>query len=198
MQSLTRRLATAGSRPAPKVPVRITLVITDLDIGGGRQLVNLATRLDRRRWSPTVVSLGEEGPLAEVVRQACLPCECLACSPRRPVQVVTRLARALRRWRPELVQSFLFHANLATRLAAPWAGQPWVVGGLRVAERGQRWHRDFDRLTAFLSAGSVCVSHGVLAFSRGTGGLDSRRLMVIPNGIAAEPFDRATTVRAIV
>ena len=195
VQTLTGRLATAGSRPAPEVPVRIALVITDLDVGGAeRALVNLATRLDRSRWSPTVVALGEEGRLAEVVRQAGLPCECLAGSRRRPVQVVARLARSLRRCRPELVQSFLFHANLATRLAAPWAGQPWVVGGLRVAERRQRWHRALDRLTAFLSAGSVCVSHGVLRFSRGVGGLDSRRLTVIPNGIDPGPFDRVSAV----
>ena len=195
VQTLTGRLATAGSRPAPEVPVRIALVITDLDVGGAeRALVNLATRLDRSRWSPTVVALGEEGRLAEVVRQAGLPCECLAGSRRRPVQVVARLARSLRRCRPELVQSFLFHANLATRLAAPWAGQPWVVGGLRVAERRQRWHRALDRLTAFLSAGSVCVSHGVLRFSRGVGGLDPRRLTVIPNGIDPGPFDRASAV----
>jgi len=88
----------------------------------------------------------------------------------------------------------LFHANLATRLAAPWAGQPWVVGGLRVAEHRQRWHRTLDRLTAFLSAGSVCVSQGVLQFSLGVGGLDPRRLTVIPNGIDPEPFDRASAL----
>ena len=167
MQSLTRRLATAGSRPAPKVPVRIALVITDLDIGGASApLVNLATRLDRRRWSPLVVSLGEEGPLAEVVRQACLPCECLACSPRRPVQVVTRLARALRRWRPELVQSFLFHANLATRLAAPLGRTAlgcWRPTGRRTRAAMASGLRSSHGIPV---CGSVCVSHGVLAFSR--------------------------------
>jgi glycosyltransferase involved in cell wall biosynthesis len=110
------------------------------------------------------------------------------------VQVVARLAQSLSRYRPELVQSFLFHANLAARLAAPWAGRPWVVGGLRVAEHRQGWHQVLDRLTAFLSAGSVCVSQGVLRFSRDVGGLDSRRLTVIPNGIDPEPFDRACAV----
>ncbi len=110
------------------------------------------------------------------------------------MQVLARLTRSLRKCQPELVQSFLFHANLATRLAAPWAGQPWVVGGLRVAEHGQQWHRVLDRLTAFLSAGSVCVSRGVLRFSREVGGLDVRRLTVIANGIDPEPFDRVIAV----
>ncbi len=100
-------------------------MITDLDVGGAEKaLVNLALRLDRNRWAPTIIALGGEGRLAQVLRQAGLPCECLEGSPRRPLQVVARLVRALRRCRPALVQSFLFHANLASRLAAPWPGAP--------------------------------------------------------------------------
>jgi starch synthase (maltosyl-transferring) len=192
---LTRRLTTAASRPWPDRAVPIALVITDLDVGGAeRAMVNLATRLDRRRWSPVVIALGGEGRLADPVRQAGLPCECLGIGRRRPVQGVIRLARVLRRYRPELVQSFLFHANVATRLAAPWAGGPWVVGGLRVAERRKRWHLILDRLTSTLSSGSVCVSRGVLRFSREVAGLDPHRLAVIPNGIDPGPFDRACAV----
>jgi starch synthase (maltosyl-transferring) len=195
VQSLAHRLATAASRPWPDRAVPIALVITDLDVGGAeRALVNLATRLDRRRWSPVVIALGAEGHLADRVRQAGLFCECLGITPRRPVSGVVRLARALRSYRPELVQSFLFHANVAARLAAPWAGRPWVVSGLRVAERHKGWHLTLDRLTANLSSGSVCVSRGVMQFSRDVAGLDPNRLIVIPNGIDPEPFDHAAAV----
>jgi glycosyltransferase involved in cell wall biosynthesis len=172
--------------------VAVALVITDLDVGGAeRAMANLATRLDRGRWQPGVFCLGEEGPLAEVVRGADLPCECLGVSRRNPLQAIGRLARALRRFSPQLVQSFMFHANLATRLAAPRAGFPWVVGGLRVAEHQKTWHLALDRLTAPLSTGSVCVSNGVLRFSRDVAGLNPARLTVIPNGIDPAPFDRA-------
>ena len=110
---------------------------------------------------------------------------------RNPVQAVARLARSLRRFRPALVQSFMFHANLAARLSAPWAGYPWVVGGLRVAEREKSWHLLLDRLTAALATGSVCVSEGVLRFSRDIARLNPARLTVIPNGIDPGPFERA-------
>jgi starch synthase (maltosyl-transferring) len=197
VQSLTQRLVDAATRPWPEQPVRIALVITELDIGGAeRALASLATRLDRRRWLPRVIALGPEGGLAGEVRQAGVACECLGASRRRPLRALARLARALRRFRPELVQSFLFHANIAARLAAPWAGRPWVVGGLRVAERrpGRRWHLVLDRLTERLSAGSVCVSQGVREFSLREARLDPRRLTVIPNGIDAGLFDRAAAV----
>ena len=81
-----------------------------------------------------------------------------------------------------------------SRLAAPLAGRPWVVGGLRVAERQRRWHLTLDRLTSRLSTGSVCVSEGVRRFSVEAGRLDPDRLAVIPNGVDPAPFDRAEAV----
>ena len=173
----------------------IALVITELDVGGAeRALVNLATGLDRRRWSPTVVALGPDAPLAAPLRDAEVPVHCLGVDPRRPIRAVARLAKVLRDARPMLVQSFLFHANVASRLASPLAGSPPVVGGLRVAERARHWHLTLDRLTMPLASGSVCVSEGVARFSKAVGGLDPERLVVIPNGLDPAPFDEARPI----
>ncbi|MHC5541316.1 glycosyltransferase, partial [Singulisphaera rosea] len=70
----------------------------------------------------------------------------------------------------------------------PLAGSPWVVGGLRVAERQKRWHVTLDRRTASLSVGSVCVSEGVRRFNV-SAGINPDRLTVIPNGIDPLRFD---------
>ena len=196
-QSLTHRLAvTANSRrPWPVAPVPIALVITDLDVGGAeRALVMLATTLDPKRWRLGVFCLGQSGRLVQQIQQANIPCECLDVNRRNPLQAIARLAIQLRRFRPQLVQSFMFHANLASRFAAPWAHWPWVVGGLRVAERQKQWHLILDRVTAPLATGSVCVSQGVLHFSRQVAGLNGGRLTVIPNGIDPHPFDLAVAV----
>ena len=173
----------------------IALVITDLDVGGAeRALVALATGLDRRLWQPSVVALDGAGALAGVLRSAGIAVECLGVDRRKPGRAILALAGALRRSRPRLVQSFLFHANVASRLAAPLAGWPWVVGGLRVAERQRGWHLRLDRLTSRLSTGSACVSEGVRRFSDESAGLDPDRLVVIPNGVDPAPFDRAGVV----
>src|SRR5262249_24370292 len=81
--------------------------------------------------------------------------------------------------------------------AAPLCGRPRppVLGGIRVAERRRRWHLTLDRWTAHLVAGEVCVSRGVLAFSRDVAGLDPARLTVIPNGIDPAPIDAAHPTR---
>src|SRR5689334_20615020 len=89
----------------------VALVITDLDVGGAeRALTALATRLSPARWRVGVFCLSGEGALAPVIREAGLPCECLGVGRRDPVRAVARLASALRRFRPDLVQGFLFHA----------------------------------------------------------------------------------------
>ncbi len=196
-QDLRHRLAITAkaSQSWPTQPVAIALVITDLDVGGAeRALTMLATRLDPKRWQIRVFCLGSAGRLVQVIRDANIPCECLEADRRNPVQVIARLAIRLRQFHPKLVQSFMFHANLASRLAAPWAHWPWVVAGLRVAERQKRWHLILDRLTAPLTTGSVCVSQGVLRFSHQVGRLSPARLTMIPNGIDPCAFDLATAI----
>ena len=175
-KALARRLAAAPREPWPDEPVRVTLAITDLDVGGAeRALVALATGLDRRRWRPSVVALGGRGGAGggRSGRRGSRV-ECLGVNPAAPI------SGRPRRWpgrsagrRPALVQSFLFHANIAARLAAPMAGAPWVVGGLRVAERQRRWHlASGPAHVKRLATGSACVSEGVRRFSVESGRLD--------------------------
>jgi glycosyltransferase involved in cell wall biosynthesis len=196
-QSLSHRLAkTAESSGTwPDQPIRIALVITDLNVGGAeRALVSLAVHLNQSRWQPTIFCLGTPGPLVDALNKSKVACECLNVKRRNPFQVISRLARGLRHFKPQLVQSFMFHANVASRFAALCAGSPWVVGALRVAEHQKRWHLVLDRATAWMSTGSVCVSEGVLRFSVNVGRLEPARLTVIPNGINVTPFADAAPV----
>lgn len=193
--TLESRLRSSVKRPRPQGPIPVSLVITELEVGGAeRSLVELAIGLSRDRWSPSAIALGGPGPLVAPLEAAGIPTISLALNPRSPISGVAKVVKALRHQRPELVQSFLFHANLASRLAAPFAGRPWVLGGIRVAEREQAWHGMLERWTQWLGTGSVCVSEGVNQFSRTVSKLPASRLIVIPNGIEASRFDRAIAI----
>jgi starch synthase (maltosyl-transferring) len=175
--------------------VPVCLIITDLNVGGAEKaLVHLALGLNRKLWKVSVINLGGEEPLAQVLRQEGVEVRCLAVSKRKPVQAIRKLARALKDLQPVLVQTFMFHANVAGRLGARLASVPWVLGGLRVAEHQKAWHLTVDRLTAKMSLGSVCVSEGVQRFSQTYGGLSENRLTVIPNGVDVRPFDQAKPI----
>lgn len=176
----------------------IALCITDLDVGGAeRSLVDLVTRLDRSQVDPVVYCLGprpevEEASCVADLERAGVEVHCLgARSNWQFPTVVSRLKRLLIRRKPDLVHTFLFHANIVGRIAARWAGIPHVVSGIRVAERDRRWHLWADRFTERLVDRHVCVSQSVARFSAEIGRLPVDKLTVIPNGIdvAAYPAD---------
>jgi starch synthase (maltosyl-transferring) len=94
-----------------------------------------------------------------------------------------QLRRHFRRLKPEVVQTFLWHANVLGVLAARAAGVPRIVTGLRVAEPRRRWRWSWERLAGRWADRHVAVSEGVAAFAREKIGLRSDKIIVIPNGV---------------
>lgn len=173
----------------------VALCITELDVGGAeRCLVDLAVRLDRSRFEPVVYCLGPRPAVAEAscvppLEQAGIEVHCLGATRKREFWgVVRRLGELWQQRRPALVQSFLFHANLASRWAAHRLGITPVLSGVRVAEREQRWHLWCDRLTSSWVARYVCVSQSVAQFSVHEGGLPASKMVVIPNGVELKDY----------
>jgi len=168
--------------------IPVALCITELEVGGAeRCLVELATRLDRERFRPSVYVLapppGDRGCVSAL---EAVGVDVRFLGIKRKTQLplaVGRLACLLKRQKPRLVQSFLFHANIVGRLAARLSGVPVVVSGIRVAERRSRWPLWVDRATDRLVARHVCVSRAVARFAETEGRLPPEKLVVIPNGI---------------
>ena len=184
--------------PSSSSPIPIAFCITDLDVGGAeRALVNLVTRLDRREWSPVVFCLSGRGALVRELESAHVPVTCLGANRDdgffRRLRTVWRLARELRALspRPRLLQTFLFHANLAGRIAGRLAGIKRIVSGIRVAEKRARWHLCLDWLTNWLVDLNVCVSQSVADFTRERGRLRASKIIVVPNGVEYERFAQA-------
>ena len=177
------------------MPLRIVFCITELDPGGAeRALVELVERIERRQFDPKVYCLGPRpagnaGSLAQRIEQTGTPLVTFGASrPWHLPGLLRKLRRQLEADRPEIVQSFLFHANFAASLAARRAGVPHVVTGIRVAERGRRWHLKLARWADSRVERHACVSESVREFSHLVGGLPAKKLLVIPNGVDAERF----------
>ena len=182
----------------PQSTKRLAFVITELEPGGAeRCLVELATRLDRRQYSPVVYSLaseptGDRQQLVAKLAAATIPIRFLG------VQRTTEYPHAVRMLKkhfqeqsPDLVQTLLFHANIVGCRAALGAAVQHVVTGIRVAD--PRWWRStLERLATAQADRFVCVSQSVSEFCRRRG-FSSEKLVVIPNGVdlsrweAAEP-----------
>ncbi len=175
--------------------IKIALCITELDAGGAeRCLTELAVRIDRHRFDPVVYCLSprpakEEASYLPKLRAAGVEVHFLDGRSvwQFPV-VVRRLRRLLAAHKPQVAQTFLFHANIVGRIAAKRAGVGTVVAGIRVAEHGVRWHLWLDRMTQSLVDRYVCVGRSVADFSADRAGLPPEKLVVIPNGIDLEKY----------
>ncbi len=116
--------------------IRLTMVITELDIGGAEKaFVQIACGLHRRGWQVNAVSLRDEGPLADQLREAGVAVTALNCGGLADIRAIWRLRLVLQQQKPHVLLSFLHQANLAARLAACSMGIPLVVSGVRVADR---------------------------------------------------------------
>jgi glycosyltransferase involved in cell wall biosynthesis len=170
-------------------PRRVALVITELEPGGAeRCLVEIAIGLDRTKFSPLVVSLApppfdaEKRILIERLQTAGVPTHFLnATRVWDFYNAVRQLAELFRREQIELVQTFLFHANIVGARAARTANVPHVLAGIRVADP-RPWRIFVERWATANADRFVCVSQSVAEFSRHRG-FASEKLVVIPNGV---------------
>ncbi len=182
--------------------IRIVFCITELEPGGAeRSLFELVKRLDRQQFEPLVYCLGPRpagnpSSLADALERENAPVHCFGA--RRLIEfprVLWMLRRQLRIDRPQIVQTFLFHANVLGALAARLANVPHVVSGIRVAEHRKAWHLVLARWTDRWVERHVCVSQSVRDFSE-QHGLSASKLTVIPNGVDFERFAGAKPASA--
>jgi glycosyltransferase involved in cell wall biosynthesis len=176
---------------------RIAFVITELDVGGAeRQLVNLATGLDRRFFKSRVYALGSAPPagkdgLVQRLKDAEVPVDFLDA--RRWWQfgpTVQKLSEKLREFQPHVMQSFLFHANVIGGLAASSARVPATSLGIRVND--PRWWRGrLERRIARRANRVVCVSQSVADATRRKLALREEQCVVIPNGVDVDQLEFA-------
>ncbi len=158
------------------------MVITELDSGGAEKaFVRVACGLQQRGWDVTVFSLRDAGPLTADLQTRGIKVIPLQCSTLNLVPAVTGLVRHFRQRKPDLVLSFLHHANLASRLAAWWVGCR-CVSGIRVADRRLLVTLP-DRLTRWMVAHYIAVSRFTADVHAQCCRIPAARISYIHNGV---------------
>jgi glycosyltransferase involved in cell wall biosynthesis len=173
--------------------IRISHVITDLNAGGAeRMLVNLATRLDRSRFANEVISLIKPGVMARELADAGIPVISLDMRRGRPsVSGMLALVRHLRSSKPNILQSWLYHADLAATLAAWSVPDASLVWNLRCSDLPSRSGADLGRIVGLLARMSARPQAVIVNAEKGREfhcafGYQPRRWALIPNGV--DPF----------
>jgi glycosyltransferase involved in cell wall biosynthesis len=171
-------------------------VVTDLDIGGTeRMLVRLVTASDRARFRHTVISLTDGGALAPELLGSGI--EVHALDMRRGLPTLAALIRAvrlLRQLRPDVIQTWLYHADLLGLVAGRMAGYRRLIWNLRCSDMDfsrYGWVTGLTvRLLAKLSALPIAIVANAEAGRRwhASIGYRPRQWAVIGNGIDLDRF----------
>jgi glycosyltransferase involved in cell wall biosynthesis len=174
--------------------------------GGERYLLALATELDRKRFTLSVI-VPDDGPLVERLHAldiaTCrVPLNARLVSP----GAFLALVRTLQQLRPMIVQSHGARSNVYTRLAARYAGVPIVLSTVHnslfdyeVAGWRRALYVGAERLTSPLADRIVSVSRAIARDLVERYRIEASRTVVVHNGIDAWAFRPArdgATVRA--
>ena len=104
--------------------MRIVFIITGLSTGGAEMMLfKVLERLDRQRFAPHVISLTTLGELAPRIAALGIPVDAMGMKPGLPSPLgFLRLVRLLKRLKPDVVHTWMYHADLLGGLAARLAG----------------------------------------------------------------------------
>lgn len=187
--------------------MKIIYVITGLSTGGAEiMLYKLLSRMNRERFSPVVLSLINRGTIGERIESLGIPVHTIGMKPGMlPTPVAAwRLIYTVRQLKPDLIQGWMYHGNLAAQFASSFSQKIPVLWGIHhsisllnsekkmtiaVIKLGA-W---FSKLTShiiFVSRTSK-VQHEALGFS-------SKNSCVIPNGFDISLFIPSVEARLAV
>lgn len=177
--------------------MRIDLVITELFVGGAEKcLTDLALSLHDRGHHVRVFSLaslpnGEQRQFVDRLEEKGILVETAACdSVWQAWKAYRFLRRRFRECRPDLVQTFLHHANILGAYAAQSADVHHCVAAVRVAQPGR--HRNYiERLALKRVDHVLCVSRAVEQFAQHVLHCNPSKTTVIPNGVNLKRFENA-------
>jgi len=192
-------------------PIRVAHVITGLGTGGAeRMLLKLLTHLDPKRFTSHVFSLlPSSGPIAAGIEALRIPVTSLGMGRRNPNPFAFwHLGTHFRVYRPHIVQTWMYHADLVGGVSAKLTGLRLpVVWNIRhgrldpVVSRRRTFAvvRVCAMASRWLPHTIICCSNDARETHSSIGYADSK-LCVIPNGfdtslLRPDPVARAA-VRA--
>ena len=195
-ESLSRKPQPFPESKSDSCKVRVLLVTVGLEVGGTEgQLMEIADRLDSKRFTVTVCGLKGEGAIAGEMRRRGIKVVTLNGTGRMDARVFLRFFSLVRAEQPDVIHSFLPLANYVGMIIGYMLRVPVLVASYRGVEQGrnriQVWA---DRLVVRLAEATTCCSDAVRNFAMKRFGGQKTKYVTIHNGIDVERFRRASSM----
>lgn len=132
--------------------ITVAHLITGLGVGGAeRMLSKIVTNIDPDKQRHIVVSMLRAGAIADEIRAANV--EVYSLGMRRGIPSVSaflKLAAILKKERPAVLQTWLYHADLLGILAAKWTRVPHVVWNIRCSNTDMSKYKFTSTIVLYL------------------------------------------------
>ncbi|MBE94419.1 glycosyltransferase [Marinobacter sp.] len=174
---------------------KVVHIITGLNDGGAEGVLTRLC-LHSEQAQHVVISLMDEGKYGPLLSRSGVTVHCLEMNPGKPSIVrFFRLIRVIREEQPDLVQTWMYHADLLGGIAARLAGVRRVFWSIRhsTLEKGKSKRSTImiARLCAILSGWVpdeiICCANKARYVHKDIG-YSARKLSVIPNGYDLSRF----------
>jgi glycosyltransferase involved in cell wall biosynthesis len=178
--------------------IAVAHLITGLETGGAeRMLAQLAARMDRERFRSIVISMTDTGPMGHVIAEAGIAVSALGVRRGMPdPRGVLRLRRVLRAFRPDILQTWLYHADLLGLAARQLGFVPHLLWNVRCTESiGSEAVRRILPWCSRLPDAVVVNSAAGRQFHIGLG-YRPRRWALLPNGFDTDALRPDAAQRA--
>jgi glycosyltransferase involved in cell wall biosynthesis len=178
-------------------PYRILHIITGLQVGGAEMaLYRLLSSQDKSLFQSEVVSLTDDQPVGGMIRELGIPVTSLGFRPGSfDPRLIFRIRKEVLRYQPDIVQTWMYHADLLGGVAAKLAGPFSVVWNIRhtITDSGS-----LKKTTYLVARINAIFSHFIpteIVCNAGSGkqthislGFAANKMLVIENGFDLSRF----------
>ena len=184
--------------------MKICHIITGLNVGGAEMvLYRLLLRLDKERYESSVVSLTDLGPVGKKIQSLGVSVKTLGMRYGiSDLKGLITLVSHLKRNRFDLVQTWMYHANLIGSIAVKFSGRIPIIWGLHHSNIDKKVDKLSTLLVARLCAGlSHRLPAAIVCCSEATRlvhiqhGYCEKKIVVISNGCDLDEFKPDHTAR---
>lgn len=187
--------------------IRVLYIISGLSTGGAEtMLYKLIERLDRDRFTPLVISLTTLGEIGPRISETNTPVIALGLQTATPNPLLFfRLIKLIREFNPDIVHTWMYHADLLGGLASRLAGARRVIWCIRNSDlSGGNSKSSTIAVVKICAKISARIPSRILSCSNRASkihinaGYSSNKISVIPNGFDLQRFQPDESARVSV
>lgn len=179
-----------------KSPLNIMHLITELEVGGAEQMLyKIVSSSDKKKCLPIVVSMTDVGPVGKRIISSGIPVHKLGMGFGRPdPRAIPKLINLLRKESVDILQTWLYHADMLGLIAGKIARVPKIVWGVRCSEMKLDKYNPLTSLTRRMCAFISSLPDAIIINSKKGRevhqriGYKNNRMEVIPNGFNTLQF----------